>query len=484
MDIFSVFFWGLTATCVVWCWVNRALLFPSAGQGGDTVDGLSLQRLKAFRVNYLLVFFLAMAGDWLQGPATYPMYRAHGYKTDAIGVFFVVGFLSGAASGPFVGTLVDRFGRKRGAIMLCVTYSLCSILIQYDSLPLLILGRFFGGVSTSLLHTAFEAWLTYEHFHRGFPSPALSTTFALSSLGNSVVAIGMGLVSDKVTYWRGDPDDPERGAPFWVAVLAFASCAGVVWSSWTENYGSGGGGVAQVGGGGSVQKFKDALRTVAADKAILATGLIQVLFETCMYVFVFLWTPVLETLTENGHVPYGLVFACFMISVMIGSVLFRWMIDRGWTGKEMAQLQMTVASASMVALVVTTNVAVVFASFILFEMCCGIHFPLSGTLRSRYVPEDSRATIMALFRMPMNVMVAASVLAIRSVSPTTLFAVCAVCVITARFVAVDMFLPVTVLSGGGQGSSETAPAPGEDELGLPVKEDAGLMVEVKVEERS
>ncbi|KAJ3341310.1 hypothetical protein HDU93_005280 [Gonapodya sp. JEL0774] len=366
---------------------------------------------------------LLVAGDWLQGPATYPMYRSHGLDKSTIGVLFVVGFLSGAASGPFVGTLVDKFGRKRGAIMLCVTYSLCSILIQYDSMPILMVGRFFGGVSTSLLHTAFEAWLTYEHFHRGFPAPALSTTFALSTLGNSIVAIVMGLVSDFVTNWRGDPDSLEPGAPFMVAVIAFGLCAAVVWSSWSENYGSGGGGVAQGGAQtSSVQKFQEALKTIATDKAILATGLIQVLFETCMYVFVFLWSPVLEDLVTD--VPYGLVFACFMVAIMIGSVLFRWMLDRGWTGKDMAKLQMTLSSVSMVALVVSKNLYVVYTAFILFEMCCGIHFPLAGTLRSKYVPEDSRATIM---------------------------------------------------------STETEPAPGEDELGMPVKESAGLVVEVKTD---
>jgi len=30
------------------------------------------------------------------------------------------------------------------------------------------LGRFFGGIATSLLFTAFESWLVSEHFKRGY----------------------------------------------------------------------------------------------------------------------------------------------------------------------------------------------------------------------------------------------------------------------------------------------------------------------------
>ena len=41
-----------------------------------------------------------------------------------------------------------------------------------------------------------------------------------------------------------------------------------------------------------------------------------------MYIFVFLWTPVLEASAAPHHLPHGLVFALFMISIMIGSNLF------------------------------------------------------------------------------------------------------------------------------------------------------------------
>ncbi len=75
-----------------------------------------------------------------------------------------------------------------------------------------------------------------------------------------------------------------------------------------------------------------------SDRKILCLGLIQSLFEGSMYTFVLEWTPALsqasigvttETANVNadhGHrgvIPHGYVFAGFMVSIMIGSSLFK-----------------------------------------------------------------------------------------------------------------------------------------------------------------
>lgn len=42
-----------------------------------------------------------------------------------------------------------------------------------------------------------------------------------------------------------------------------------------------------------------------------------------MYLFVFLWVPALqETSTSTKQLPLGYIFSCFMVSMMIGSVLY------------------------------------------------------------------------------------------------------------------------------------------------------------------
>ncbi len=43
--------------------------------------------------------------------------------------------------------------------------------------------------------------------------------------------------------------------------------------------------------------------------------------------------------------------------------------------------------------------------FLVFEVCVGIFWPSLMKMRSQYIPEESRSTIMNIFRMPLNLFV-------------------------------------------------------------------------------
>ena len=57
------------------------------------------------------------------------------------------------------------------------------------------MGRVLGGITTSLLFSAFESWMVSEHRKKGFPDELLSSTFAMASWGNGVMAIGAGFLA-------------------------------------------------------------------------------------------------------------------------------------------------------------------------------------------------------------------------------------------------------------------------------------------------
>ena len=63
-------------------------------------------------------------------------------------------------------------GRKLAALAYVVTYSLSCVTKHWSNFNVLLLGRFFGGVATSLLFSAFESWLVSEHMSvRASPLP-------------------------------------------------------------------------------------------------------------------------------------------------------------------------------------------------------------------------------------------------------------------------------------------------------------------------
>eukprot|EP00951_Prasinocladus_malaysianus_P021438 scaffold177277_cov42-Prasinocladus_malaysianus.AAC.3 len=52
--------------------------------------------------------FVAVAGDWLQGPYVYALYQHYGFHRGDIGLLFIAGFGSSLVFGTVVGSLGDK----------------------------------------------------------------------------------------------------------------------------------------------------------------------------------------------------------------------------------------------------------------------------------------------------------------------------------------------------------------------------------------
>ena len=129
----------------------------------------------AFRHQYMLVYLVIMLADWMQGTHMYTLYLSYNVNISAL---FLTGFLSGAILAPFLGSAVDKFGRKRSCIAYCVLEIIINTLEHSQNFYILLFGRVLGGVSTNLLFSAFESWMTTEHRKKGFPEEWLSRTYS------------------------------------------------------------------------------------------------------------------------------------------------------------------------------------------------------------------------------------------------------------------------------------------------------------------
>lgn len=132
----------------------------------------------AFRNKYILVYLVIMLADWMQGTHMYTLYLSYNVNISAL---FLTGFLSGAFFAPFLGSAVDKFGRKTSCIVYCVLEIIINTLEHSTDFGVLLLGRVLGGISTNLLFSAFESWMTTEHRRLGFPEEWLSRTYSAVS---------------------------------------------------------------------------------------------------------------------------------------------------------------------------------------------------------------------------------------------------------------------------------------------------------------
>ena len=76
-----------------------------------------------------------------------------------IGLLFIAGFGSSLVFGTFAGAACDRAGRRRGCLGYVGSYALSCMLKHSPNYWVLMVGRLLGGISTSLLFSAFEAWM-------------------------------------------------------------------------------------------------------------------------------------------------------------------------------------------------------------------------------------------------------------------------------------------------------------------------------------
>ena len=173
----------------------------------------------------------------------------------------------------------------------------------------------------------------------------------------------------------------------------------------------------------------------SVDPILLVLGLTQTIFEGSMYLFVFIWVPTLqESSLSPSSLPLGYIFSAFMVSMMLGSLLYtfitaHWYPPSTSTGLQRhvrsasvgssspssqgdsslvlhAQLSSLVCAASAVTFGACVRVGkgkgeegehLKFWAFCLFEACVGMYYPVQGMLRGSFISNEHRATVSSLF---------------------------------------------------------------------------------------
>jgi hypothetical protein len=128
----------------------------------------------------------------------------------------------------------------------------------------------------------------------------------------------------------------------------------------------------------------EGLRVILDDRGILLLGGVQTAVESCMYIFVFLWTPVLMP----AHPPLGMVFACFMVCIMCGSSAYTLLLASGRKAEDVLKISLTVITICMGVCAVTggpdgslTDILATYLAFLVMEVAFGMYFPAASYLK-------------------------------------------------------------------------------------------------------
>lgn len=349
--------------------------------------------------SYLIVYCLASFSDWLQGPYVYKLYVHYGYHGKDIALLFIAGTISNSLFGTIAGALADKYGRKTMGVLYGVAYSGCCLTNMYGNFYVLLVGRILGGKGTSLLYSAFDSWYINEHVnHFKLPNDYLSMTFAKATFYNAMLAVLAGLLSYSLVQTSGfGPIAPFVIAiPFLITTSAYVLTLSEHWVRDSKTSAS-----------GSVKKSVVLWLT---DKNIFMLSLGQSLFEGVIYLFIFIWSPALEPLGA----PDGLVFASFMLAMMIGSTIYSILLGSDRLDSKQLLLLSTflgVLSFSVCCLVKSEwfvdylPSSICYFCFVLFEIAIGIYTPSLSYLKSQVMPEDIRATLSNVIKIPSSIFI-------------------------------------------------------------------------------
>lgn len=191
-------------------------------------------------------------------------------------------------------------------------------------LGVLLAGRVMGGIGTSLLFSAPEAWLVGDAARNGLEG-SLGETFGLAYAGDSIVAILAGQMAGLAAGTRGPSGPFELSVGFLILGGLLAAL------TWKENVAGGGSSSSSSASSGDNEEketsskptIRDAVKVMKEDPKIMLVGSIQSLFEAAMYIFVLNWPPAVSKAvsayfakfaTDSSAAigtPYGTVFSCF-----------------------------------------------------------------------------------------------------------------------------------------------------------------------------
>ncbi|XP_021238118.1 molybdate-anion transporter isoform X1 [Numida meleagris] len=387
-----------------------------------------------FQHHFLRAYLPALAADWLQGPYLYKLYRHYRFVEGQIAILYVCGFASAVLLGPPAASLVDRLGRRASCVLFSLSCAACCLTKLSRDYLVLAAGRVLGGLATALLFSAFEAWYVHEHVERhDFPAEWLAGTFARVAFWNNVLAVGAGVVATALAEWLG----LGPVAPFVAAIPLLALAAALALKDWEENHGP---------PRALAKTCGDGLRCLLADGRVLLLGTVQALFESVVYIFIFLWTPVLD---PHGP-PLGIVFSSFMAASMLGSALQRVAVSARYRLQPVHLLALAVLLAFLSLFMLTFSTgpgqespAESFLAFLLLELACGLYFPSMGFLRRKVIPEKERAGVLHWFRVPLNLLACLGLLLLHGSDhrsgTRSIFALCAALMLLALLAVGRLF---------------------------------------------
>lgn len=200
-------------------------------------------------------------------------------------------------------------------------------------------------------------------------------------------------------------------APLWISILFSALGMIAIQAFWAENK------PEENIHKGMGRSFSEAFAELKK-REVLSMGIIESIFQAVLNIYLFAWTPILQNSTTSENINVGFIFTSFIFTMILGTKLFEIFIIY-----LKAEYYFSISLSLFCELIIFFLIS--YIDSFLIRLCLlaaingvsGFVFPLNSIIKSRILVEEHRATLMSIFRIPLNLYVIVVLVALRYMNP-------------------------------------------------------------------
>lgn len=396
--------------------------------GGDYEPQLLEERNK-LKLNYLIVYILTRSAMWAKAPYLYTLFATvHKFTMVEIGQLYLVDAVAAFIFGPITGQYADIYGRR----LFCNIYNLSIVvnllLRMHGSHVLAYLAQIATGLGAGLINTTFEAWVVTQanKVFQYYPSEKdrfLKRLFRDANNYDTVSSITVSFICAIVYSYLG------IYSPLIISIVLSLLAMIASQLLWEENK------PAADSKKSAWSQFREAL-TELEKTDVLCVGLIEGIIMAVLGIFLFSWTPVLK-MSTNGNINVGLIYTCLLLTMLVGIKVYSIFILYLKANK---YLSLTVSiffeSTMFIAIYFDNSFFRRLIYLSLINGYQGFYNPLNSIIKSGVIIDLYRASLMNIFRIPLNIYTIIVFFTLRFMNPFTVTFVTGLMSFTAGIISV------------------------------------------------
>lgn len=379
-------------------------------RAGVDYSATFIRKKNTLKFRYLTSYILTRAAMWSKAPYLYTLYsKYHGFSMAEIGILYIIDAVSAFIAGPITGSLADKYGRR----LFCQGYNLLVIINllmrMTGNKPMAYCAQILTGVGGGLINTVFETWVVFEAnkefgIRKIEKERFLKKLFRTQTVLDAIMSIVISALCAIIYSFWG------LFAPLIVSILFSAIGMIATQLSWAENKPN------EHSKETITKNFGEAFQELKK-REVLCMGIVESLFQATVNIYLFAWTPILQASTDKGINP-GFIFTCFVITMILGTTIYEIFLIYLKTGY---YISITIALLILSVLFYSVAYADDFLLRFLLLACIngvtGFYSPLNSIIKSRILVEKHRATLMSIFRIPLNLYVIIVLISLRYMNP-------------------------------------------------------------------